>query len=220
MPLPKFAFDRTSPAAGNYLNLDTGQHLTSKKLVAVAQKGVQARERRFVELTKQVTNNEISVGEWQAQMRDGIKRGFIEQYMMGRGGRAQMSQSDWGRVGAKIREQFNFLSMFEIDLANGVCVGGRAVNRARMYASATHGAFSLGMRQVAKVVGWEYVRWVLAPDGESCIDCINFSSMGWQLLDSDPYSGAMPGDTIDPPVCGSNCRCHLEYSRHEVGWVP
>jgi len=74
--------------------------------------------------------------QWTLQARQQIKDQFIAQYLLGRGGRAAMTQADWGRLGAMLKTQYGFLQRFEQDLIDGKLSEAQAKMRLRMYLKA------------------------------------------------------------------------------------
>ena len=52
-------------------------------------------------------------------MRKLIKSAYIDQYLVARGGRAQMTFADWGRIGRLVRTQYKYLHDFCRDVEGG-----------------------------------------------------------------------------------------------------
>jgi len=120
-----------------------------------------------------------------------------------RGGWAQMSQSDWGKVGAQIKAQYAYLNNFAQEIASGKqALNGQVLARADMYGKATHSTYEAIRGQMAEVRGMTEERRVLTP-GENCPDCIDYAAQGWQPIGSLPVIG--------DSVCMTNCRCEFEY---------
>jgi hypothetical protein len=97
------------------------------------------------DLVKDLFERKISHQEWVLGARQQIKWQFVSQYMLGRGGRAAMTQSDWGRVGAMLQTQYRFLQGFEQALINGELTEAQARNRLRMYIQAATQAHEKGL---------------------------------------------------------------------------
>jgi hypothetical protein len=75
----------------------------------------------------------ISHQEWTLAARQQIKDAFISQYLLGRGGRAAMTQADWGRLGGILKQQYQYLQRFEQDLIDGKLTEAQARVRLQMY---------------------------------------------------------------------------------------
>jgi hypothetical protein len=50
---------------------------------------------------------------WLSSSKEQIKREYIRQYLIGRGGLDQMTPADWGRIGGYLREKYQFLNLLE-----------------------------------------------------------------------------------------------------------
>jgi len=145
-------------------------------------------------------------------MREEIKAEYIRQYMLGRGGRAQMTSQDWGSIGGMIADQYRYLKDFAKLVAEGKLSEAQIRARAAMYANSAREGFERG--QARANADAKDVIWVLGPvKTEHCNDCVAFAEMGVQLVADDPYSGAMPGS--GNTECLTNCACHLEYGYGE-----
>ncbi len=73
------------------------------------------------------------------QIKDEVRDAAIIAYMVGRGGRGQMTQSDWGRVGNVIKDQYKFLDRLLKELPN--LSSGQLKFRLSMYLNSTREAF-------------------------------------------------------------------------------
>lgn len=74
--------------------------------------------------------------EINAMMRAAVKDSVTAQYILGRGGRNAMTQSDWGRVGFELRQQYALIASFSQKVADGTYSQAKAAAVARLYALA------------------------------------------------------------------------------------
>lgn len=162
-----------------------------------------------------VANNQIAPADWYDLMRQHIKDEYIRQYITAIGGRSNMTQSDWGKIGAMIKEQYNYLKGFLDLIRGGNLTEGQIRARARMYINSAREAFSKATEKVAKKWGADEVYWDIDATVENCPDCTNYNLMGWQLIDSDPYKGNYPGS--GGTVCLTSCHCALRYRNSKTG---
>lgn len=188
---------RTSPARRDRLSNQILQTGTTDKLVG------------------DVFAKRIDHQQWTLQARQTIKQTFIAQYMLGRGGRAAMTQADWGRLGAMLKGQYQYLQRFEQDLIDGKITEAQARIRLKMYLQASTQAHELAL-SIAKGVPrlpaypgdgqtvckaqckchWEYEEtedrwlctWTLGA-AEHCPDCL-VNAGKWNPL-TVPKTGAM-----------------------------
>lgn len=133
-----------------------------------------------------------------------LKEEYIRQYIAGRGGLPQMEQSDWGRLGQLIREQYRFADKFATDLSS--LTEAQATVRAGLYAESAHNGFHVGMRQaVIKSGQFTEEFWELGST-EHCDGCETLNSKGWVPVGE---LGTTPraGDT----ECLVHCGCNIKY---------
>jgi len=86
-----------------------------------------------------------------AALRQEIKEETIRQYMLGRGGRSMMTQTDWGSVGGMLTEQFRYLEKNVIPNLETM-TEGQIRARMGMYANSGREAFFRGQ---ARARGFE-----------------------------------------------------------------
>jgi hypothetical protein len=84
-------------------------------------------------LAVRLTTGEITVQQWVTQMRDLLRSTYSAEYMLGRGGLDAMTQADYGRLGAMLKEQYGYLDRFASDIAAGKLSPAQIQMRARMY---------------------------------------------------------------------------------------
>lgn len=198
--------------AARFRDTKTGKFVANELIYKWAQQSIETSP--AFELAMDLAG-EMSVGDWQLGMRDGIKREYIRQYLAGRGGREQMTQVDWGSIGGSLRDQYRYLDGFAKDVADGKLSKKQIVARSKMYFNSAREAKERGARRAEHDAGKDRVRWVRTP-AESCEDCIRLSRSGWRK--ADPWPFVMGGVEIIPgsghTACRTNCLCFLEY-RHE-----
>ena len=95
-------------------------------------------------LVERLFAGEINHQQWALEARQEIKETFIVQYIAAHGGRRTMTQADWGRVGAMLKQQYRRLRGFEQDLIDGKLSEAQAKARLRMYYKASRQAFEQG----------------------------------------------------------------------------
>jgi hypothetical protein len=166
-------------------------------------------------LAELLSSGSLSPTDWKARMQLHIKDEYTRQYITGIGGRQNMTPSDWGRVGRMLRDQYGYLDGFAKDVATKNLTEGQIKARARMYVNSARQAYEKANGIVAKKWGADEVYWSLDSSVENCGDCVGFNSLGWQLVDSDPYQGAEPGSGAT--VCLTNCHCSKIYRNGDTG---
>jgi hypothetical protein len=84
----------------------------------------------------------INLAQFEIEMRELLKSAHIVAASVGRGGRVRMTQADWGRIGAKIKWQYQYLAKFTRKLEQGRISKIATASRARSYASSVFVSFS------------------------------------------------------------------------------
>jgi len=68
------------------------------------------------DLTNDLYSERITIQQWQSQFREGLKNQYIAQYVTARGGRENMTQEDWSRLGGLLKGQYFYHNKFSQDL--------------------------------------------------------------------------------------------------------
>lgn len=155
----------------------------------------------------------IEIGDWQARMAASIKAAHVAAAMAATGGRKQLTASDLGYLGSRLRFQYEHLRGFAQDLANDLPLDGRFLTRAAMYGTAATGTYEAVLRRDDIASGKYDEERRQRHSKESCFPCIEYEQRGWQLL------GALPGIGEQSP-CLSACRCTFLRRRSSQRAIP
>src|SRR6266576_7282598 len=82
-----------------YREEDTGRELGERELRPLRERFLRQVTDRTLVVTGQLANRQITLEEWEIEMRRVVKDAFGTTYLLSRGGRNVMTQSDWGRIG-------------------------------------------------------------------------------------------------------------------------
>lgn len=132
------------PSIVRYRDVATGRFVSRQTVVSYSERAIAAGEDVSAALAAMVANGELSPADWEALMRQEIKATYIQEYLLGRGGRPSMSRSDWGTVGRALRDQYAFLSGFRADIEAGLLTEGQIRARSFLYFKASKYAFERG----------------------------------------------------------------------------
>lgn len=104
-------------------------------------------------LANQVYSGQISLGQWEENMKGLIKGLHASTAAIGKGGWDEMTQSDWGRVGAEVKKQYRYLHNFAENIAeNRDSISLKAIQaRAHMYGDAA--GHTAGIMQAGEFSG-------------------------------------------------------------------
>lgn len=151
---------------------------------------------------------------WYNIMRNEIKGEYIRQYLAGAGGRNNMTQSDWGSVGAMIADQYRFLNDFFEEVQTGELAVESIAARSRMYINSAREAFARASQKSHRKAGYSQQKWTLGTTKQHCDNCPDFAGLGWVSIDFKYKVGrktAYPGNGATQ--CLTNCDCHLEFRK-------
>jgi hypothetical protein len=187
-----------STAAHRYRNTRTGRFLGPTEMVSLRDVYLDSKKIGAGDLTVRLANGEMDVAQWQRIMRNDVKNSYIDQYVLGHGGRGTMTQADWGRIGAMVKEQYRYLDGFARAVADDTLSEAQIRTRAGMYHDSSVQAYERGHSQMMGVPtlpaypgdgstachsncrchwdirevngGWDCY-WVVMGGGEMCEDC-------------------------------------------------
>lgn len=155
------------------------------------------------DLTDDMIEGRISLGDWQRSVAEQVKDAHISHATLGRGGRLQMGQPEWGRTGGRLKFQYSKLDGFAESIARGELSEAQIRMRARMYGRSTMTAYWDGMHAAAGAADYTEMRRKLRP-AEHCEDCEDYAARGWQPI------GELPMPKTQSR-CLTNCKCVVEY---------
>lgn len=189
--------------AGRYVNLDTGRFVPRGQIKGALEGLVDSGKVNVRALSQSLLDGDISLAQWRAGMMQEIKVMHTASTAAARGGWAQMSASDWGYTGSKIKAQYKYLENFAQQIASGKQkLDGRLLVRADLYSQAPRGSFEEMVRRMMVNKGLTEERRVLGA-AEHCEGCLEQAGLGWQ-----------PINTLDPigaEECRTHCQCEFEY---------
>ena len=193
-----------------YYNIDTGRFVSSSIVRNALESVMESSAVNMNNLSQQLLNSEISLAQWQRGMMQEIKLSHTAAAASAQGGWAQMTPSDWGFAGQRIRTQYEYLNNFAGQIASGEQqLNGQVIVRTDLYGQAARGTYEAQRQRLEVSNGMEEERRILEKDGANCQDCLAAADEGWQPI------GTLP--EIGDSVCLTNCRCEFEYRRIENG---
>jgi len=182
--MPRWGYD---PKSKRYRNLDTGRYAVFDNVLGWAREYAQASGQVVTVYSRYVAQGMLRVQDWQGLMRDEIKKQYINQYLVGRGGLNQMTQRDWGIIGRALRDQYRFLDGFAADVAAGKLSPAQIQARARMYVDAAHVALERGR---AEAFGMPTLP---AYPGDGQTQCLTNCRCNWDIQEVRDEDGNVIG---------------------------
>jgi len=191
---------------GIYRERFSGQVFSEADLLRISESFmIDQIEMNIQNLTEAFIVGKISLPQWQERMVYEIKSGYIVLGQLGRGGKKLMTFSDYGRIGARLRQEYRFLERFAQEIKSGTLTANQILARAKLYARGPQVAYWENRLSAMADAGYTLERRVLHP-AEHCPDCIQYASRGWQTLGSLPAPGM-------GSRCLHNCKCTKEFRK-------
>lgn len=192
---------RWNLASGRYIRAD-GRFVSFGEIRGAIDRALDNSESRLLGYGQALRDRSMSVAEWQTRTAQELKYIHTMTAAAAKGGWAQMSPADYGRVGLRLREQYAYLSRFAGEIQAGLPLDGRFLNRIQLYAQSGRLTYHMVLRAERRIRGDTEERNVLGV-ADHCGECVSTTERGWQPIGTLPLIGTRE--------CLSNCRCHIEY---------
>lgn len=201
----QFEYD---PRTGQYRHIATGRFVPQSEVRSALDKYLDAKSDRVRDLAQQLQRREISLADWQRAMEREIALTHLASAAAAKGGWAQMTPADFGRVGSLVKAERKYLERFAIQIEEGLPLDGRFLTRAQLYAQAGRHTFHVMRRREMQARGLGLVRRILHAR-DSCPGCLHLASLGFRPFGEIPP----PGEGTE---CGRNCHCDEEFAEEGV----
>ena len=208
-----WVYDPNARGSG-YRDTETGRFLSRKALGEMLDEFITTSDAPTEALANLLAEGNISVGDWREAFRRQIKDYYIDAYILGIGGREQMTSADWGSVGGMLGEQYRYLEGFYQELLTGELSEGQIRMRMAMYINSSREAFERAQAKTADQHGFSEKAWIVDPQAEHCPDCVAIAGQGYIPVNEpfiSPSTGAEAFPGSGDTVCLTSCKCHTEY---------
>lgn len=195
------------PISGRYRGKN-GRFLSQAAVEALVDGRIKKLDSQLKDFTKRLANGDITIDQWQGSVREALKPAHIQAAMVGVGGKQALSQSDYGRIGQRLRSEYAYLQNFASDLLGGRISAPMALARIGLYAESVRGSYWEGTTIRREKEGYSLMRRILDAQAVHCQDCIGYAARGIVPLGAVP----MPGQRC---ACRSRCKCRVEYLRQQ-----
>jgi len=89
-------------------------------------------------------HNNGNLKAFESGVKDTLKKSYIDMYTMGKGGRNNMTQADWGSIGGMLHEQYRHLDVLMKQVGAGEISPAQALSRLKMYENSSNEALWRG----------------------------------------------------------------------------
>lgn len=199
---------RWDAASGRYRDR-SGRFLSGAVVRGAVDNVADLSSQRTADLSQRLLDGNLSLADWQNGLMQEAKAVHVAAGIAARGGKVQMSQSDYGAIGRRLRDEYGYIRQFARDIAGGIQpLDGRLIARARQYGQAGRATFTAITARDQKNRGMRFEKNLMSAD-EVCAGCKAESEKGWRPIGSLK----LPGRRLP---CRVNCRCRLVYRRDEA----
>lgn len=163
-----------------YRDRNTGRFLLPERIIRVRDQYQTARQQIGVDLSNRMGAGDITIQRWVSDMRQSVKETYIAEYMLARGGRHNMTQADYGRLGNMLRNQYGYLDNFANEIAAGNLSQAQISARSKMYFASATQAF-----ERAQAAG----RGIQLPayPGDGTTECRSNCKCRWSIEDKETH---------------------------------
>jgi hypothetical protein len=200
--LPEFYFNSRSQ---RYHYRDTGAFVSQSAVDNLTARAIAQKRNEIRDLGEKLIGKLVTLDEWEKQTAGHLKQLHTWTYLLGKGGQANMSLSDYGRLGLRLSYEYGYLRGFSEKIRDEGMSEAQFLARLELYINKANGTKQIAIQSSHREAGylWErrYLRAV-----ENCKSCVSYAVMGWQPL------GSLPAPT-EKCECQSNCKCYFKFSR-------
>lgn len=197
---PAFTWNERSQ---RYRNSATGRFVPRSQVRAALDIALDRSRNEVARVSRELVNGRLSLADWQLQVAREIKNMHLAGAALAKGGWAQMTASDFGRVGAICKREYGFLATFAQQIKSGEQrLDGSLVARANLYAQAPRGTYHAIEERGMMAQGKTECRNELGP-ADHCEGCLAETAKGWVIIGELTPIGSRQ--------CLANCRCSLSY---------
>ena len=209
----KFIWEPDAAPGGRYRDKSTGRFVKPEVVRGELDSILENSNKDTTQvLAEQLRNRELSVQDWQLEMRAHIKEVHINSIALERGGFQNMTPADYGRAGQIIREQYGYLDKFAKEIQTGEQkLDGTLQARAKLYTEAGRETFYKS-KQANITQGDEAATHVASHlnPADHCDECVALDGKIFRIGDK---AYKLPGQRI----CRKNCKCSEVYYRFVDG---
>lgn len=202
----KYSYSR---ATLRYRNNLTGQWVKAREVKRAVNATIASAQKEMRLLASDMAKRRITLGQWQERFAAEIKNLHVSNAMAGAGGMGQMAAQDYGRVGQRLRFEYERLAKFAADLKARKFTENELYARVEMYIAAGNVSYEGAKRDGAIAAGYDLEKNVLGKNENHCttkggiIGCVEVTALGKQPIGTLPAPGYRR--------CISRCYCMLRY---------
>jgi hypothetical protein len=197
---PAFKWEKNS---NRYRNKETGRFISKEAVYALTQKRIEYVKGDLATVGQLLLDGKINLKTWQQQTAETLKILHTQQYLLGVGGQKALQKSDYLEIGRELKNQYQYLRNFAVDLTQGKMSPAQFNARLAMYADAAKVSYFSGEKVAAGRAGMPFAIRLLGA-AEHCFSCPRIAARGVVPIEEV----ILPGRECE---CKSRCHCKLKY---------
>lgn len=159
-----------------YRNTKNGRFIGPKQMLELRDQFVTAMQDDMRRLTQRLARRDLSIQDYVLAARQLMRTTHVDEYVLARGGRGQMTPSDWGKVGATLRFQYEKFQAFAQEIADGKMSMAQINRRALMYVDAATQSYEQGQAAALGVT-------LPAHPGDGTSECLTNCKCHWSIVE-------------------------------------
>lgn len=198
-------------ALKRYQNQATGRILSVKDMEGLRDRFIEAQQDKAREMASKLAARTMTMQQYERQFRDAIKAAYVDSYALGIGGRKNMTFTDFGRLGAMIKAQYQYAHLLAAQIANGQLSEAMIAHRSASFITMAGHAYHMGRAATFSISLPVYPR-----DGSQ--DCLYNCRCEWHISED--------GDTVTAywvrfsgrscTACESNANLYSESNPYTI----
>jgi hypothetical protein len=164
-------------SVSQYRDPVTGRFVGISQMQDLRNEYIERQKEISASLAQSYRTGEISIYQLENSIKDLIKNTYIDLYAMGAGGRNNLSQRDWGRIGAMLKEQYGqngYLRGFMEQIAAGNLSEAQIAARLNMYINSANEAL---WKALTRDLGFD----LPAYPGDGSTECLTNCRCEWDI---------------------------------------
>lgn len=162
--------------ARRYRNTRTGRFIGPKQMLELRDQFVAAMQDDMRRLTQRLARRDLTIQDYVVEARRLMRTTHVDEYVLARGGRGQMTASDWGKLGATLKFQYERFQAFAQEIAAGQMSVAQINRRALMYVDAATQSFEQGQAGQMGIT-------LPAHPGDGSTECLTNCKCHWSIVE-------------------------------------
>lgn len=177
---PLFYWD---PITSRFRWQNTQRFVSNKQMLGARDKYLERESEVNLDLANRLFNKEITLSQFEIEFKKNLVRTYTIQYILGKGGRANMTQRDWGIIGAAVKKQYGFANNFLTELAAGRYTTEQVALVANRMGLYTNSSTQMFERSKVEVIGDGGDLKLPAYPGDGSSICLSNDRCHWRIID-------------------------------------